>query len=109
MREVPVGRPYRGKRERPLSRTERRQLVALAVGTLVGLAGVLIGVMMLAPAGHNRLSPVLVQTGTLVVLAAGLLSMRHAYSVRQRRFHAAVIAALAVLWLVSVLGYVSDW
>jgi hypothetical protein len=65
--------------------------------------------MMLAPADHHRLSPVLVQTGTLVVLAAGVLSMRHRSSVRQRRFYAAVIAVLAVLWLVSVLGYMSDW
>ena len=104
-----MGQLHRGKRARPLSRTERRQLVVLAVGTLIGLAGVLIGVMMLAPADHNRLSPVLVQTGTLVVLGAGFLSMRHRSSVRQRRFYAAVIAVLAGLWLVSVVGYVSDW
>jgi hypothetical protein len=104
-----VGRLHRGKRARPLSRTERWQLAVLAVGTLIGLAGVLIGVIMLAPGDHHRLSPVLVQTGTLVVLAAGVLSMRHGSSIWRRRFYVAVIAVLAVLWLVSVLGYVSDW
>jgi hypothetical protein len=103
-----VGPLYRGKRERPLSRAERRQLVVLAVATVVGLAATLVGLLVVGPIGGNRLSPVLMQGGTLVVVAAGFFSMRRLVSARRRWFQAAVVATLALLWLVAVVGYLSD-
>jgi hypothetical protein len=45
----------------------------------------------------------------LVVIAIGYFSMRHQRSIRQRRFRAALLALLALLWLVEVVGYLIDW
>jgi hypothetical protein len=108
MREAAVGLLYKGKRERPLSGTERRQLVLMAVATVLGVVAMLVGLLVVGPIGRNRFSPVLMQGGTLVVVSAGLLSMRHLHSARRRRFNAAVVAVLALLWLVSVVVYFSD-
>ena len=91
-----MGLLYRGKRERPLSRAERRQLVVLAVATVVGLVATLVG-LLVGPIGGNRLSPVLMQGGTLVVVAAGFFSMRRLVSARRRWFQVAVVATLALL------------
>jgi hypothetical protein len=108
MRETAVGLLYRGKRERLLSRAERRQLVVLAVATVVGLVATLVGLLVVGPIGGNRLSPVLMQGGTLVVVAAGFFSMRRLVSARRRWFQVAVVATLALLWLVAVVGSLSD-
>jgi hypothetical protein len=99
---------YRGRRERPLTRVERRQFTVLAVATLVGLVVAIVGVILLVP-GDDRLGPLLMLTGTLVVSAAGLLSMRRLLPLHRRRFHAAAIAMIALLWLVSIVGYLRDW
>jgi LPS O-antigen subunit length determinant protein (WzzB/FepE family) len=37
---------YRGRRERPLTRVERRQLLVLAVAKLVGLVVAIVGVIL---------------------------------------------------------------
>jgi Zinc-binding dehydrogenase len=91
-----VGFLYRGRRERPLTRIERRQLTVLAVATLVGLVVAIVGVVLLVPRG-DRLGSLLVLTGTLIVSAAGFLSMRRLLPLRRRRFHAAMIAVIALL------------
>jgi predicted anti-sigma-YlaC factor YlaD len=101
-----VGLLYRGKRERPLARAERRQLLALAVATVVGMVAWLVGVMVLTPTGRNPLSPVLMQSATPLIIAVGLFSMRHRVSAKRRRFNAALVPVLALLWLVTVVGYV---
>lgn len=99
---------YRGRRERPLTRVERRQLTVLALATLVGLVVAIVGVVLLVPRG-DRLGPLLMLTGTLIVSAAGFLSMRRLLPLRRRRFHAAMIAVIALLWVVSIVGYLRDW
>ena len=102
-----MGFLYGGKHERPLSRAERRQLAVLAVATVVGLVAALVGVVVLMPS-RDPLSPVLVLGGSVVVSAAGFLSMRRLVSVRRQRIQAAMIAVLALLWLGLVVNYVSD-
>ena len=99
---------YRGRRERPLTRVERRQLTVLAVATLAGLVVVIVGVILLVP-GDDRLGPLLMLTGTLIVSAAGFLSRRHLLPLQRRRFHAAAIGVIALLWMVSIVGYLRGW
>jgi len=43
------------------------------------------------------------------VIAIGYFSMRHQRSIRQRRFQAALVVVLALLWLVEVVGYLIGW
>lgn len=78
------------------------------VATVVGLVATLVGLLVVGPIGRNRLNPVLMQGGTLVVVAAGFFSMRRLVSARRRWFQVAVVATLALLWLVAVVGYLSD-
>ena len=96
-----MGFLYRGRRERPLTRVERRQLTVLAVATLVGV--------ILLVSRDDRLGPLLMLTGTLIVSAAGFLSMRRLLPLQRRRFHAAMIGVIALLWVVSIVGYLRDW
>jgi hypothetical protein len=103
-----VGFLYRGRRERPLTRAERRQLTVLAVATLAGLVVAVVGAVLLVPR-NDRLGPLLMLTGTVIVSAAGFLSMRRLLPLRQRRFHAAMIAVIALLWVVSIVGYLRGW
>jgi hypothetical protein len=103
-----VGFLYRGRRERSLTRIERRQLTVLAVATLVGLVVAIAGVVLLVRRG-DQLGPLLMLTGTLIVSAAGFLSMRRLLPLQRRRFHAAMIAVIALLWVVSIVGYLRDW
>jgi hypothetical protein len=91
-----------------LTRVERRQLTVLAVATLAGLVLVIIGVILLVP-GDDRLGPLLMLTGTLIVSAAGFLSMRRLLPLQRRRFHAAAIGVIALLWIVSIVGYLRGW
>jgi hypothetical protein len=91
-----------------LTRAERRQLAVLAVATLAGLVVAVLGAILLVPR-HDRLGPLLMLTGTVIVSAAGFLSMRRLLPLRQRRFHAAMIAVIALLWVVSIVGYLREW
>lgn len=70
-----MGFLYGGRRERPLTRVERRQLTVLAMATLVGLVVAIVGVILLV-SRDDRLGPLLMLTGTLIVSASGFLSMR---------------------------------
>ena len=65
--------------------------------------------MILVVSRGDQLGPLLMLTGTLIVSAAGFLSMRRLLPLRRRRFHAAIIAVLALLWVVSIVGYLRDW
>lgn len=103
-----MGFLYRGRRERPLTRVERRQLTVLAMATLVGLVVAIVGVILLV-SRDDRLGPLLMLTGTLIVSASGFLSMRRLLPLQGRRFHAAMIAVIALLWVVSIVGYLRDW
>jgi hypothetical protein len=47
-------------------------------------------------------------TSTLIVSAAGFLSMRCLLPLRRRRIHAAMIAVIALLWA-SIVGYLRSW
>ena len=78
-----------------MTRVERRQLTVLAVATLVGLVVAIVGVIFLVR-GDDRLGPLLMPTGTLIVSAAGFLSMRRLLPLQRRRFHAAMIAVIAL-------------
>ena len=102
-----MGFLYRGRRERPLTGVERRQLTALAVATLAGLTVAIVGVILLV-SRNDRLGPLLMLTGTLIVSAAGFLSMRRLLPLGQRRFHVAMIAVIALLWVASIVGYLRD-
>jgi len=104
-----VGLPYKGKRERPLTWTERWQLVVLIAAMVVFMTATLLGLRALGSAGRSPLSSVLGHGGLLVVIVIGYLSMRHLRSIRQRHFHAAVVVVLGLLWLVEVVGYLSGW
>jgi hypothetical protein len=42
------------------------------------------------------------------VIAIGYFSMRRQRSIRQRRFHAALVIVLALLWLMEVVAYLID-
>ena len=104
-----MGLLYKGKRERPLTLTERWQLVLLIAVMVVAVTATLLGLRALGPGGRSPLSSVVGHGAILVVLGIGYFSMRHQRSMRQRRFHAAVVVALALLWLVEVVGYLIGW
>jgi hypothetical protein len=57
----------------------------------------------------DRLGPLLTLTGTLIVSAAGVLSMRRLLPLQRRRIHAAMIAVIALLWVASIVGYLRNW
>ena len=99
---------YKGKRERPLTWTERWQLVLLTVVMVVAIVATLLGLRALGPGGQSRLSSIMGHGAILVVIAIGYFSLRHQRSIRQRRFHAALVVMLALLWLVEVVGYLID-
>jgi hypothetical protein len=80
----------------------------MAAATVVGLVATVTGLLVFLPAGHDRLGPVVWQGGILVMLAAGFLSTRHLVSARRRRFQAGLVAGLSLLWLATVVGYLSD-
>jgi hypothetical protein len=48
-------------------------------------------------------------TGTLIVSAAGVLSMRRLLPLQRRRIHAAMTAVIALLWVASIVGYLRNW
>jgi hypothetical protein len=104
-----VGLLYKGKRERPLTWSERCRLVVLIAVMVVAVTATLLGLRVLGPAGRSPLSSVLGHGAMLVVIAIGYVSMRHQRSSRQRRLHAALVVALALLWLVEVVGYLIGW
>jgi hypothetical protein len=99
---------YKGKRERPLRWTERWQLALSIAVMVVAVVATLLGLRAFGPVGRTPLSSVLGHGAILVVIAIGYFSMRHLRSIRQRRFHAALVAMLALLWLVEVVGYLID-
>ena len=65
-----MGFLHRGRRERPLTRAERRQLTVPAVATLAGLVIAVAGAVLLVPR-NDPLGPLLMLTGTVIVSAAG--------------------------------------
>jgi hypothetical protein len=103
-----VGLLYRGKRERPLSRAERLQLVLLTAATVIGLVVTVAALILLGPFDGNRLGLVVWQGGILFVIAAGFFLTRHQLSGWRRQFQAATIVVLALLWLVTVVLFVID-
>jgi hypothetical protein len=91
-----------------LSRAERLQLVLVTAATVVGLVVTVVALLFLGPFDGNRLGLVAWQGGIFFVIAAGFFLTRHQLSGWRRRFQAATLVVLALLWLVTVVLFVID-
>jgi hypothetical protein len=96
---------YRGRRVRPLTTAERRQTTALALGVVLGMITLLAAAALAVKGGDRRLVMVLVQSGALPIVATFFWSQRAQWSARQRRFHAVIVAVLALGWAMAVVEY----
>jgi hypothetical protein len=105
-----VGWLYRGKRERPLSRAERRDLaIQLSLAT-VGLLVMVTGLVVLARAERPpSLGPALSCTGALIGLVGGYVGLRRHIRPQVRRLFLGGLAFAGLGAVLAVVGYLGGW
>jgi hypothetical protein len=101
---------YRGKRERPLSQVERRDLtIQIVMGTL-GLLVTLAGLVVLVRAeGKPNVGPVLSGAGALLVLGGGYIGLRQHRTPQLRRLYLSLFGLGAAGVVIALAGYLSGW
>jgi membrane associated rhomboid family serine protease len=105
-----VGLLYRGKRERPLSRVERRDLIIQLSLATVGLLVMVTGLVVLAPAERPpSLGPALSSTGALIGLVGGYVGLRRHIRPQLRRLFLGGLAFAAAGAVIALVGYLGGW
>jgi hypothetical protein len=101
---------YRGRRERPLSPVERRdltiQVLMGVLGLLVMVAGI---VVLLRAAGEPNIGPVLSGVGALIGLGGGYIGLRQHGTAQFRRLYLGLVAVGAAGVVIALAGYLSGW
>jgi hypothetical protein len=101
---------YRGKRERPLSHVERRDItIQVLMGTL-GLLVMVIGLVVLVRAeGEPNLGPALSGTGALIGVGGGYIGLRRHGTPQFRRLYLGLLALCTAGVVMALAGYLSGW